>query len=613
MSVPRPSDGFRPDRPEGIDPGTRAVAAALTHAAAGWPVVPIVPGTKKPPTDTLRSGLIERSRIVRWWSNRRAYQVGVVLDGLRVVVLDMDGPLGEKSLTRLCDGTKLPSTYEVSTGRGRHLYYRIPPGGRLDLRSQLGHQHGRPELDVKMTWLMMAAGSKHKSGALYRASWDHVPRPEDLPVLPEDIWASIESHAGPATVGAVGSRGSQRGVALVEVPEDLSGGAPVTLPGPLGRRVEALLRDTSDGRDGRVFTVVSSLMRVDVPVPDIWATLMAAPLGDKVRSQDRPLSYFHHKVQSAAQHRAAADDARPSWDPDRWRSAVFAAGLSDAEVRVLVHLGGVTSKGLVAQAVGKIACGAALGEGNAGRVMEELRRKGWLVVRREHDPKKMSPRVHALQIPENGHILGAVSQAEEHTPPPLLEWSPPQYLTAYTGHDAFRAHAVNKGCPTLHGTFRLLGLLSEGPKASALLTEYLGCSQRTVRRLLALLRDAGLVGGDPTGYRLTEEPLGPLLDEAARSSGTLGQGRLQWERYLEECQQNAAFRRRMGTVGTVEWREAMDRDHLRMLARPEGQPLLDLWANREVGAPELASKLTSHYERLLDAAVECFDGFYEAA
>lgn len=99
-----------------------------------------------------------------WWRRWPDSNVGVVISDLRVMVLDVDGPLGEVSLQTLLDqagSTALPETYTVTTGRadgGRHLWYRLTDQ-QEKLVNQLGANYPQtPHLDVLFQGLVVGAG-----------------------------------------------------------------------------------------------------------------------------------------------------------------------------------------------------------------------------------------------------------------------------------------------------------------------------------------------------------------------------------------------------------------------------------------------------------------------
>lgn len=163
---------------------SRAGRAALAYARGGWPVFPVYEALaggecsceqsgceragKHP---RARCGLDEATttpaRIVAWWRKWPEANVGVATGGGRVVI-DVDGSHGERSLAALqAELGLLPSTLTCRSGRGRHLWFRLPSGlevpnsaGRLGRGLDVRGDHGyvvvppsRHAAGPRYTWL----------------------------------------------------------------------------------------------------------------------------------------------------------------------------------------------------------------------------------------------------------------------------------------------------------------------------------------------------------------------------------------------------------------------------------------------------------------------------
>lgn len=600
MSLLLPTDdAFRPDRPAEIDLSRLGLVSALAHAAAGYPVAPLIGKRVPHGGGRMRAGTTDPAQIHRWWQDPRR-GVGIVLDGLGLVVLDVDGPEGERSLARLAGPgglESLPPTYEVKTSKGRHLYYRTPPGVEM-IRSQMGRHHGRPELDIKLTWLMVVPGSTSASGHLYTASWDCVPGVEELPYVPAEVWGQIEERAQRASVDPAGtnrSDGNSR-----SVPVRWGHGTRVVLEGSVGQRLERLLSDVSDGRDPRVFEVVLFLLRRGVAAQDVWATLVDSPLGAKVRRQPDPMAYFAHKVASA---RACIGADIRDWDRDGWLQKALRSRLGDAEVRVMAYLWSQASpSGVVSMGSAKIGRGSALSDSQVGIAVKRLKELGWVSVLREHDARLMRPRVLSLEVPQQDGQNPDTASREAATLPPLSNRV--RELTWLAGHDAFRSSPASLG-----KQFRLLGLVADGVASTEDFQRVLGCAPRTLDRHLERLVRSRLVTAEAGIYSLSTGPLAPLLDEVARAAGTDGAGERQWLRYLVKCVQNKDYRRRMAIVGTKEWREAHVRDEVASLSQPNMQFLLDRSLTEGWTLREVAEMQVTALEATYEATVACFRDF----
>ncbi|HJC29573.1 MAG TPA: bifunctional DNA primase/polymerase [Candidatus Dietzia intestinigallinarum] len=134
---------------------------AARLALMGLHVVPVAPRTKRPMfAGWVQCATRDRAQIRRWATEYPNANIGAVLLGEHLVV-DVDD---ETAFAGWMDdqGYLLPRTMEVSTGRGRHLYYRLP--GVLSG----GNNTRVPGADLKIRGLVVAPGSLHPSGVHYR-------------------------------------------------------------------------------------------------------------------------------------------------------------------------------------------------------------------------------------------------------------------------------------------------------------------------------------------------------------------------------------------------------------------------------------------------------------
>lgn len=79
------------------------------------------------------------NQIQLWWTKWPTASIGIATGATsNLVVVDVDGPGGETSLAGLVTRHgPLPPTWSVATGKGRHLYFRIP-GGAPAIRNSAG-------------------------------------------------------------------------------------------------------------------------------------------------------------------------------------------------------------------------------------------------------------------------------------------------------------------------------------------------------------------------------------------------------------------------------------------------------------------------------------------
>lgn len=162
-------------------PDTALRDAAMAHAQAGYPVIPLKAGQKGRRTPKGTQASCDPAVVRRWWTSMPDSNIGIVLDHLPIVVLDVDGPNGRDSLARLlalAGLDHLPDTYTVTTGRpdgGRHHWFRLPPGA-VKLVNKLGFPTSLfPRLDILFQNIAVAPGSVHKSGAVYFGNAPEMP------------------------------------------------------------------------------------------------------------------------------------------------------------------------------------------------------------------------------------------------------------------------------------------------------------------------------------------------------------------------------------------------------------------------------------------------------
>jgi Bifunctional DNA primase/polymerase, N-terminal/Primase C terminal 1 (PriCT-1) len=105
------------------------IRTALALAARGLHVFPCLPRAKLPATPR---GCLDASKdphmIRHWWGLEPHYNLAIATGATSgIFVIDVDGVDAELELRRLeAEYSALPSTVEVITPRGRHLYFRTP-------------------------------------------------------------------------------------------------------------------------------------------------------------------------------------------------------------------------------------------------------------------------------------------------------------------------------------------------------------------------------------------------------------------------------------------------------------------------------------------------------
>jgi KaiC/GvpD/RAD55 family RecA-like ATPase len=160
--------------------------AALWYATElGWAVFPLRPGDKIPmTTHGLKDATTSADQITAWWTERPNANIGIATGEVSgMVVVDVDGPLGEKALARFGE---LPHTATSLTGKGRHIVFKRPADGIRNSAGKLG-----PQLDTRGDGgYIVAPPSVHPRGGKYE--WEKGCHPAKCPVA--ELPAVIIEH-----------------------------------------------------------------------------------------------------------------------------------------------------------------------------------------------------------------------------------------------------------------------------------------------------------------------------------------------------------------------------------------------------------------------------------
>lgn len=146
---------------------TQLREAALAYAQRGWAVFPLQRRSKEPAVaGAYKAATTDVGQVSTWWHRWPDANIGLATGAVSGLwVLDIDGPEGEASFAALVQehGNELVETRMASTGKGHHLYWRLPTG--VDQGRRIGV---RPGLDViGSQGYLVAPPSIHPSGRLY--------------------------------------------------------------------------------------------------------------------------------------------------------------------------------------------------------------------------------------------------------------------------------------------------------------------------------------------------------------------------------------------------------------------------------------------------------------
>lgn len=172
------------------------IAAALAYAENGLPVFPCDAGSKRPLTE---HGFTDASRdsatIAGWWKRWPAAMIGMPTGAPSGVwVLDIDDPD-----LFAASAPDLPSTRQVTTGKGFHLHWRRDPENAVR-NAQRHPRTGWPFPDMPGAEVRGDGGyvilppSRHPSGRLYAWADDREPV-----AAPADLLAIVTQRRGRAS------------------------------------------------------------------------------------------------------------------------------------------------------------------------------------------------------------------------------------------------------------------------------------------------------------------------------------------------------------------------------------------------------------------------------
>ena len=135
---------------------------ALEYTRRDWPVFPCRPRGKEPLTvNGFHAATTDADQVSAWWTEEPEANIGFCPGRAGLLVVDIDGPDGERDAQEL--GLLSEPTLTVITPRGQHLYFRHP-GGRI------GNRKLAICLDVRGdAGYVLLPPSIHPSGKRYRA------------------------------------------------------------------------------------------------------------------------------------------------------------------------------------------------------------------------------------------------------------------------------------------------------------------------------------------------------------------------------------------------------------------------------------------------------------
>jgi len=159
---------------------------ANAYAQKGWQIFPVKPHDKTPLVKWADVATTDLQTITGWWDTQPGANIGIAC-GARsgIIVLDVDPAHGgDESLAHLlAEHGELPITPLAHTGGGGRHYLFAHPG--VEVRNSAGLLG--PGLDIRGDGgYIVAPGSTHPNGNLYR--WDTEYLPSKTPLAPMPEW-----------------------------------------------------------------------------------------------------------------------------------------------------------------------------------------------------------------------------------------------------------------------------------------------------------------------------------------------------------------------------------------------------------------------------------------
>ena len=147
------------------------IRTAIALAQKGMALFPCRPRDKRPATAKgLKDATTDLDIIKQWWRQELRFNIAIATGAVSgIFVIDVDGLDAEVELRRLeAEHGGLPSTVEVITARGRHVYFRSPEVPVRNSASKIA-----PGIDVRGDGgYVLAPPSIHPSGRRYEWSVD---------------------------------------------------------------------------------------------------------------------------------------------------------------------------------------------------------------------------------------------------------------------------------------------------------------------------------------------------------------------------------------------------------------------------------------------------------
>jgi len=111
----------------------------------GWAVFPVSWGKKTPATaNGFNDASNNLAEVMKRFDGRRL-NIGISTGASGLVVIDVDGATGLRSLSEMTASNRIPETFTVATRAGTHIYFQAPPD--IEIRCSAGQI--APGIDIR--------------------------------------------------------------------------------------------------------------------------------------------------------------------------------------------------------------------------------------------------------------------------------------------------------------------------------------------------------------------------------------------------------------------------------------------------------------------------------
>jgi hypothetical protein len=198
----------------------KPLPVALTLAGMGFRVIQVSPISKHPTMPDWPNRATSDPDLIQCWDGHWPAMNWGVLTGRDggVLVLDADGERGIADLARLEAEHGALDTWRVRSGRGEHVWLRLPPG-EDDVRNQQPLAGTRVDLRG-FHGQAVIPGSLHKSGRRYEWLPGCAPGEIELQTCPPEWWAWLPKRNEAVTASHSKTPSARRARGVVERQHD---------------------------------------------------------------------------------------------------------------------------------------------------------------------------------------------------------------------------------------------------------------------------------------------------------------------------------------------------------------------------------------------------------